>query len=817
VKIKYKLVLFALVCSVLPLLMLPLVAFESARSSLHELVKSDLLATAQQELNHVRGIVDDSFTDLGAWSQLSIMQDVLIDDEKGDLQKELIRLHDQYDVFSDLAVANTEGLVIASSGGKSRNFDLSQEIEFQVPANGGSYRGAIEWHASMKHYVITLAIPVIASYDESLVIGVLIGFVDWRFIESELSKRLVLGGSQGRNRLLIIHSGADHTILYPSQFQHLPNIHFDHILASERITEISDKGQKYLAATLLSEPEAGMDASHWVVHVLVSTDIAYESIFKLKDYLLIIGSLTLIMVSITAYFLSNNSIRRLTMLAKSAQSLASGNFDAPVPADGRDEIGVLSKSFISMRDAIQVNKTELTRLAYYDGLTSLPNRELFKSNLERMLELSKKHNRHMAVMYLDLDDFKGINDTLGHSKGDLLLKSVAGRLTKCVRASDGLGRVKSEGMLDSVSRLGGDEFTILLSEINNVEDAIQIAQRIIESLSKPCELDGHELVTTTSIGIAIYPNDGDSAEELIKNADAAMYTAKRAGKNLYVAHNESLGKSIMKRLKTDVALRRAMERDELSLHYQPQLNLHTNRYDSVEALIRWQSEELGTVSPSEFIPIAEETGVIVSIGEWVLQEACQQVVQWRQQGLEMPRVAVNISMLQFQRPNFPELIDSMLSTNNLEAQSLDLEITETLLAKDWKAAVDILEILKEIGVLLSIDDFGTGYSSLSQLKNFPIDRLKIDQSFTRGIDQSEDDEAIVLAIIGMARSMKLKVLAEGVETNTQRAFLHANHCDEAQGYLFSRPKLPEEIFRFLNEQINEVHQFHYQDKVTRFK
>ena len=814
-KIKYKLVMFALVCSVLPLLMLPLVAFESARSSLHELVEADLLATAQQELNYVRGIVDDSLTDLGAWSQLSIMQDVLIDDKKDDLQKELIRLLDQYPVFSDLAVANNEGMVVASSGKEPLNINLFQENEFRIAANGGSYRGAIKWHAGMKNYVITLAIPIIASYDESRVIGVLIGFVDWRFIESELSTRLVLGGSQGRNRMLIIHSGADHAILYPSQFENLPNIHFDHILASERITEISDRGQKYLAATLLSEPEAGMDESDWVIHVLVSTDIAYESIFKLKDYLIIVGSLTLILVSITAYFLSNSSIRRLSMLAKSAQSLASGNFDAPVPANGKDEIGVLSKSFITMRDAIEVNKTELTRLAYYDGLTSLPNRELFKSNLERMLDLSRRHHRHMAVMYLDLDDFKGINDTMGHSKGDLLLKSVAARLTECIRSSDGLARVKSEGMLDSVSRLGGDEFTILLSEIKNVDDAIRIAQRIIESLSKPFELDGHEIVTTTSIGIAIYPHDGDSAEELIKNADAAMYTAKRAGKNLYVAHNESLGKSIMKRLKTDVALRRAMERNELSLHYQPQLNLLTNRYDGVEALIRWHSAELGTVSPAEFIPIAEETGVIVPIGEWVLREACQQIVNWRQQGLTLSRIAVNISMLQFLRPEFPELVNSILSTSNLEAQSLDLEITETLLAKDWKVAVGILETLKEIGTQLSIDDFGTGYSSLSQLKNFPIDRLKIDQSFTRGIDQSEEDEAIVLAIIGMARSMKLKVLAEGVETSAQHAFLHANHCDEAQGYLFSRPMLPEDVMHFLQQQNNDFQQLQQLHKLSR--
>jgi PAS domain S-box-containing protein len=453
----------------------------------------------------------------------------------------------------------------------------------------------------------------------------------------------------------------------------------------------------------------------------------------------------------------------------------------------------------TLQDITERRRAErkIRQLAYSDGLTALPNRESFRESLDKALALATRHQRQVAVLFLDLDDFKRVNDTLGHSVGDLLLQSVADRLLESVRTSDAVIRQVPEAAAEfgadeaasskPVARLGGDEFTILLSEIRATQDAATIASRILESLSQSFNLKGHEAFVTPSIGITVFPEDGTDAETLLKNADLAMYSAKRQGKNNYRFFDESLNEAALQRLTMDSQLRKALARNELELHYQPQLDLSGGYITGVEALLRWHNQELGNVRPDEFIPLAEENGQIVPIGEWVLRSACAQLKAWQEEGIPVQRVAVNISVVQFLRHDFPALVDEALRDNGLEPQTLELEITEGLLAKDVDGAIRTMNALKEIGVQLSIDDFGTGYSNLSQLKRFPIDRLKIDRAFVRDITSDPDDSAIAMAVIAMANSMNLRVLAEGVETESQMRFLQSRQCDEIQGYHLGRP------------------------------
>ena len=456
----------------------------------------------------------------------------------------------------------------------------------------------------------------------------------------------------------------------------------------------------------------------------------------------------------------------------------------------------------TLQDITERQRAEdkIHQLAYFDSLTSLPNRESFKERLRQKVARATHHANPFATLFIDLDDFKRINDTLGHAVGDLLLKAVAERLVGGVRTSDAVTRFADGHGEELVARLGGDEFTILVSDLQNSEDAAAVARRILAMLSKPFTLAGHEVFITPSIGIAVFPQDGEDAETLLKNADTAMYSAKRAGKNLYQFYDVSMNATALKRLTLDTHLRKALDQGEFVLHYQPQMDLVNGSIDAVEALLRWHNPELGMVSPAEFIPLAEENGLIIPIGEWVLRTACAQAKAWREDGLPLSRVAVNISALQFAQTDFIALIAQILQDTGLEPNGLELEITETLLAMDVERTVHTLSVLKDMGLQLSIDDFGTGYSSLSYLKRFPIDRLKIDQSFVRDIVSDPDDAAIAMAVIGLASSMNLGVVAEGVETEAQLQFLKDKRCHEVQGYYLSRPLPPDELVSLLRQQ-----------------
>jgi diguanylate cyclase (GGDEF)-like protein len=394
------------------------------------------------------------------------------------------------------------------------------------------------------------------------------------------------------------------------------------------------------------------------------------------------------------------------------------------------------------------------------------------------------------MLFLDLDRFKHINDSLGHAVGDQLLQSVAQRLVSCVRHSD------------TISRQGGDEFVVLLSNIKHAEDAALSAQKILAALTAPHLIDQLELHVSVSIGISTYPDDGQDAETLLKNADSAMYHAKESGRNNYKFFEHEMNVRAVQRHAIEASLRRALERQEFVLFYQPKIDLHSHMIVGVEALIRWQHPERGLVLPSQFISIAEDCGLILPIGRWVLREACLQARAWRQAGLPPITVAVNTSALEFSATDFLENIRTTLEETNLEPRYLELELTESVLMRDAEFTNSVLHALADLGVKLAIDDFGTGYSSLSYLNQFPINILKIDQSFVRRMTSNPDNAAIVGAVIGLGKSLKLRVIAAGVETAEQYAFLLAQHCDEGQGYYFGRPVMAETLATLLQTGIS---------------
>jgi len=453
----------------------------------------------------------------------------------------------------------------------------------------------------------------------------------------------------------------------------------------------------------------------------------------------------------------------------------------------------------SMRYAIEKKRAEaqILHVAYYDNLTNLPNRVLFQDRLKQAIVQAERYSRRAAMLFLDLDNFKRINDTLGHRVGDMLLKAVADRLQETVRDTDSVARRQEDILSATVARQGGDEFTVLLTEVKEPRDAARVAQRFLDTLSRPFMLDGHEVFITASIGIAIYEIDGKDMDSLLKNADAAMYHAKEQGKNNYQFYKQSMNATALDKLEFENDLRRALERKELLLYYQPQIDVRTGTIVGMEALIRWQHPDRGIVSPADFIPLAEETGLIITIGAWVLQTACAQNKAWQAAGFAPIPVSVNLSSRQFRQQDLVQAITEAVDTSGLEPRYLVLEITESVIMQEQEASSAMLRQLTTKGLRLAMDDFGTGYSSLGNLKRFPIDAIKIDRSFVMDITTDPDDAAITKAIIAMGHNLNLKVIAEGVETEEQLAFLYQQGCQMIQGFLVSRPVPMEEAAKLL--------------------
>jgi diguanylate cyclase (GGDEF)-like protein/PAS domain S-box-containing protein len=456
------------------------------------------------------------------------------------------------------------------------------------------------------------------------------------------------------------------------------------------------------------------------------------------------------------------------------------HFEARLVATGPAEVLGL------VRDISERKSTEeqIRRLAYCDSLTGIPNRQAFLETLERELHRSKVGNKKFAVLFMDLDAFKRINDTLGHNVGDHLLQLVSERLRETTRPSDLVSR---GDQTTNLARLGGDEFTILIPDLERVEHALNVAHRVKEAMRRPFFIEGNEIFVTASIGISLFPEDGDDCNSLLKFADTAMYHAKNCGKNNAKLYSSSLTMQIMSHVKLEVGLRKALRNDELYLLYQPQIDARSAEIVGVEALVRWRHPERGIISPTEFIPLAEETGLIVPIGEWVLRTACSQAKDWQRQTRRAVRMAVNLSAKQFKDENLSQIVLSALHETGLEPRLLELELTEGTLMDDAKATLATLEQLRRIGVHLSIDDFGTGYSSMNYLKRFDVRALKIDRSFICGLPQDSENAAITRAIIAMAHGLKMVVVAEGVETGEQLVLLQQYGCDLVQGFHLGHP------------------------------
>lgn len=452
-----------------------------------------------------------------------------------------------------------------------------------------------------------------------------------------------------------------------------------------------------------------------------------------------------------------------------------------------DDSGRLTHYVALMADISERKAAEerMTYLAQHDVLTGLPNRMLFHDRLQQAITYAERQQTSVALLFLDLDRFKDVNDTLGHHIGDLLLQEVTHRIRRCVRGSD------------TVSRQGGDEYVIMLPNLDDLGDIMQVVNKLIESIADPYELEGHTMHVTTSVGVSIYPQDGVNIETLIRNADTAMYQAKEAGRNGYRFFTQEMNNTIAKRVGLENKLRRALSRNELLLHYQPQVDLRNGQVVAAEALVRWQHPEDGLTSPAEFIRIAEESGMIVQLGEWVLNEACRQNQGWRAVGLREITMSVNLSPLQFYDRSLMETISAALARSGMPANALELEITESAMMKNSEQAIAMLNNISGLGIRISIDDFGTGYSSLSHLKKFPVDMLKIDRSFVRDLSIDSDDAAIVSAVISMAKSLGLHVIAEGVETVEQLLFLEKLDCDLIQGFYFSKPLTADEFGKLL--------------------
>ncbi len=490
--------------------------------------------------------------------------------------------------------------------------------------------------------------------------------------------------------------------------------------------------------------------------------------------------------------------------------LASTSFEITIYFEGKiyyyevRMLQVASKAVIALiRDITKYKQEDEKRsfIELHDELTELPNSRLFKDRLEHAISLAERNEKILAVMFLDLNRFKLINSSLGHKAGDELLKITSQRLVETLRKTDSVA-VNVSGISSSVARLGGDEFTILLDDIENITAVVRIVERIIENISQPMTIDSKVVYISSSIGIAMYPDDGAQAEDILKHADSAMNYAKEQGSNKFKFYADSMNKSSDELLLLESDLRKALEKDEFYLHYQPQYHATSEKMVGMEALIRWQHPEKGLISPGIFIPIAEETGMIEKIGEWVLREACEQGVRWLNAGYEINKIAVNVSAQQLREDSLPEAIALILEETGMPVENLCVELTETAMIVDPDEALLVLKKIKKLGVSLSLDDFGTGYSSLSYLKRFPIDTLKIDQAFIRDVKVDQENAALVKAIIAMAHGLDMDVVAEGVEDAEQLGFLNINDCDTIQGFWFSRPLPVDELEKILSKKVS---------------
>lgn len=549
--------------------------------------------------------------------------------------------------------------------------------------------------------------------------------------------------------------------------------------------EVTLQGKSYQAIGLSLQP---MD---WDYIHLIPTDDMLKNLLKV----VYVAALFFLLTAIAISLVINTAVRKviskpIEQLVLRTRLFAIGLKPEPVANWGSHEMTELALALDMMNDDLERETNRLAFMATHDDLTGLPNRSLLNDRLEQVIADSRRNNTKAAVLFLDLDQFKIINDSLGHSTGDKLLQMVGERISFQLREDD------------VVSRFGGDEFVVVISDFEHMLDLSNIAEKLLFIIKQPYIIDGYDLSITSSIGISICPEDSDVAETLIQNADSAMYQSKNLGRNAFQFHTKDIRDQVLRKLQLEEALRKALEEQQFLLYYQPKVNLKTNEIYGIEALIRWQHPEMGIVSPLEFIPLAEETGLIMDIGEWVIEEACRQMKQWSEQYPWLKNMAINLSVRQFQQKDLCQQIEGIMHEQKVDSAKIDFEITESMIMGDVEAAIRVLAQLRALGVSISIDDFGTGYSSLSYLKHLPADTLKIDRAFVNDLVNDKNDQAITKSIIALATNLNLNVIAEGIEDAEQAAMLTAMGCHCAQGYYFSRPLPAADFTLLLAEQHN---------------
>lgn len=518
---------------------------------------------------------------------------------------------------------------------------------------------------------------------------------------------------------------------------------------------------------------------------------------------LVVAAITLVTILVMTLFMmiamEYQIIRPIHRLRSFASELGRGNWAIEVSGvNTSDEIGELTTAFKEMACNLQQSDERVRFLAYHDSLTGLPNRAMFKEYVDRSIAHAKRNQQLLAILFLDVDNFKQVNDTLGHHAGDLLLQEVSDRLTKILRGDDYVTRGRTQDDADKIlARVGGDEFIILLSDIHNPHAAGPVAQRLVDTLAKPIYVSGQKCNVSASIGMTIYPIDGRDTSELIKNADIAMYHAKAMGKNNYQYFANSMNVEAIARLELEGRLRNALEQNHLELYYQPQVHSVTREIVGLEALLRWRDPEHGLILPNDFITVAETSGLILPIGEWVLHQACRQARVWQEAGLTLQGISVNISSIQFARQDVPAIVQEALTRSQLDPRCLELEITESAIMSDPENTVKMLNEIKVLGVNIALDDFGTSYSSLSNLRRFPIDTLKIDRSFIHEIDEKPADAELIAAMAAMAHTLGIRVVVEGIERESHLGIVVERQCDVIQGFLFSQPLPANEIAQLL--------------------
>ncbi len=813
-KLQPKLIVLMAPLIVLPLLFLGGIAFSQLKKTTEEKALSQMTTLLQQVSLQFEEKIRIAQANAVLFSNSMLMQKYITSSERDRyslMQSTLLRQLDSYQKaypeYRNISIVLPDGYVDTSLhpmlNGEDTD-DVSGIGYFQA-LSAGQHELHTQFLFTAEQKIPSLLVskrmalierstdPIVA---EPRVRGYLLIDVGLAFLQEQINNNPV-----GEGGFLFATDGRGNVVIQP---KHVP---FQSNLAQEYIRKASNSfARPVVQYVVLDQVEYILEgyaiADNFKLFALLPRDELLASSYRMG---VAVAGITLVAILLTIglVFLSvkQHLISPIQKLAIAARRIGQGDLEVEIQRQSQDELGDLAEAFRDMRNDLRKSHEQVRFLAYHDSVTGLPNRLMFREYLQDVLSEAERNGRQAALLFLDLDNFKRVNDTLGHHAGDELLKELARRLGACVRGNDLVGQNLPECAPELVARLGGDEFIILLPGISDEDECAGVAERILDALDEPVILQSHEIRPSASIGITLYPRDGKDVSTLIKNADIAMYHAKSQGKKNYQYYSEKLDAGVARLIKMEARLRRAIEQGELLLEYQPVLDAKNLQVIGAEALVRWNDPQLGMVYPDVFIGLAEETGLIVPLGEWVLREACRQCSEWHRQGLDHLVMAVNLSAVQIRQSDILTTVTEVLEETGLPAHCLELELTETSILAMGDTASATFDGMNQLGVALALDDFGTGYSSLVYLRGFSFDRLKIDRSFVRDIETDDDDAAICSAIIAMANKLGMKVTAEGVETDPQRIALNHWGCDHFQGYLFCKPVSSERFITYVKQHL----------------